>query len=71
MIGSFAYEVGINPFVPFGPLLVKTAPGWNIYLGDVPTLVFAALGVFSLALFLRVERQLSEVAKARRNREPG
>jgi hypothetical protein len=63
VFGSFVYEAAINPFVPFGPLLVKTAPGWNIYLGDVPTLAFAALGVFAVALLLQTYQRINRLAK--------
>lgn len=58
MIGAFVYEAAINPFVPFGPLLVRTVPGWNIYLGDVPTFVFAAVGLVSLFFFLQADRRM-------------
>lgn len=61
IIGAFAYEAGVNPFVPFGPLVLRTTPGWNLYLGDVPTLAFAAVGLLSLALLLRANRQAREL----------
>ena len=70
MIGSFVYEAGVNPWVPFGPLLLRTVPGWNIYLGDAPTIVAAAAGVVSVIQYFRLTNRVNRILKSVGRIEP-
>jgi hypothetical protein len=47
LFACFIYALAVNPFVPYGPLLV---PALQIYLGDLPV-----IGTFPLILFFLVQ----------------
>jgi hypothetical protein len=47
LFACFIYALAVNPFIPYGPLLV---PALQIYLGDLPV-----IGTFPLILFFLVQ----------------